>query len=178
MAPMVARSNTARDTRVNSPTCYQDLQKPETTDKLTGSRSDDRNLLEQCKEVTDIWRLFSQKSSGKKILQRAGAAIVDARSPPSIDTLYLAMKSLEKKRDDGAKTMWGTTKANMHAFANTMNAHKALLSVFPSESIYTSVLSGVASTVILVRVSNSQLWVNASVVDIRSAGVRESQKSC
>lgn len=100
--------------------------------------------------MTDIWRSVSKKSSVSDVLQKAGLPAIDESNPPTIHTLRQVLQGLEKKRENEAGTLWGRTRANMMAFADTMNGHKQLFSLFPSESIYTSVLSGVVSTVILV----------------------------
>ncbi|KUI55017.1 hypothetical protein VP1G_02340 [Cytospora mali] len=104
--------------------------------------NDDDEMLRVCKELTDIWRIFNKKLGMKRILQKAGLKDIDESHPPTIHILEKAIRSLEKTREDSAGTIWGRTKTNMLAFANTMNGHKQLFSLFPSENIYTSVLSG------------------------------------
>lgn len=100
--------------------------------------------------MTDLWRVLSKKSSIKRSLEKAGVQGVDELHPPTIQALELVVQNLEKIQTDGAGTPWGRTKANMRVFAKTMNGHKELFSLFPSDAIYTSVLSGTASTIILV----------------------------
>lgn len=98
----------------------------------------------------DVWMFFRKKKSIKRILQKTGLEDFDESKPPTIYTLKKVVRSLEKKREDSAGTLWARTRANMTAFANSMDGHKQLFSLFPSENIYTSVLSGVVSTIILV----------------------------
>ncbi|KUI68926.1 hypothetical protein VM1G_04638 [Cytospora mali] len=119
--------------------------------------NDDDEMLRVCKELTDIWRIFNKKLGMKRILQKAGLKDIDESHPPTIHMLEQAIRSLEKTREDSAGTIWGRTKANMLAFANTMNGHKQLFSLFPSENIYTSVLSGAVSTIILTCVNHKKV---------------------
>lgn len=114
-------------------------------------RNDDDDLMRQCKEVTEFWKGFSRKSSVKRALEKAGVQAIDGSHPPTIETLHHVVQNLEKTQKEGTGTPWGRTKANMRVFAKTMNSHKELFSLFPSDNIYTSVLSGSVSTIILVR---------------------------
>lgn len=113
----------------------------------------DDDLLMQCKEVMGVWMVFRKKKSIKRILQKTGLEDFDESKPPTIHTLKKVVRGLEKKREDSAGTLWARTRANMTAFANSMDGHKQLFSLFPSENIYTSVLSGVVSTIILTCVN-------------------------
>lgn len=119
--------------------------------KLRICSNDDNSLMGQCKEVTEVWKAFCGKRSSRRILQRVNISIADGMKPPSIDVLHRVIRGLDEQRQIRQGRLWGKTKANLLAFASTMDAHKALLSFFPSENIYTSVLSGVVSTVVLVR---------------------------
>lgn len=128
-------------------------------------RNDDDALFKQCQEVTDVWRDFNKKSNIKRALQKTDVSIVDEFHPPTIDTLQHVIQKLEKTRVNSSKTGWGRIKANALAFADSLNGHKALFSIFPSENIYTSVLSGAVSTIVLVGVAEMMSPTDCKIIN-------------
>ncbi|KAB5582312.1 hypothetical protein GE09DRAFT_263460 [Coniochaeta sp. 2T2.1] len=105
---------------------------------------DDAELLDQCMEVTRAWKDFNKSS----VFKKAKFPDVDETRPPSIETLQTTVKETQLRWAKERQTRWGVARANLVAFAEKLNAHKALFSFFPSENIYTSVLCGTISTVL------------------------------
>ncbi|KAG8158199.1 hypothetical protein KVR01_011960 [Diaporthe batatas] len=110
---------------------------------------DDDSLLRQCQEVTGVWKEFCKNSVIKRALHKTDISLVDEFHPPTIDTLQRVVQHLGSARTDRSQEGWGKFKANALAFAESLNGHKALFSIFPSENIYTSLLSGIVSTIVL-----------------------------
>lgn len=107
--------------------------------------------MRQCRSVTDTWKTFSKKASVNRALKSSGLTDLDGSTPPTLDVLNHIVDILKAKRDASNQTLWGKIRSNMIGFAAKLDAHKQLFSIFPNESIYTSVLSGVVSSVVVVR---------------------------
>ena len=112
----------------------------------TRNSKDDDELLDQCKELTKAWKDFHKSS----VFKKAKFPDVNETKPPSIETLQATVKETQLRWGKERETRWGVAKANLVAFAEKLNAHKALFSFFPSENIYTSVLCGTISTFLTV----------------------------
>lgn len=116
----------------------------------SANRSEENELLRQCQEVTKVWKEHSTTSSFfRDVFRSSQVPLVDDSHPPMIATLEQTIRSLQKAKSDSNGSLWGKAKANMRAFAE-FNNHKEIFSIFPSDTIYTSVLTGVVSTVMAV----------------------------
>lgn len=118
---------------------------------MDANSSDEEVLLKQCDEVTKTWKAFTKKSSNQHLMS-LGLAYPDGSTLPTINTLRQVVNALLDKKDVKDQTTWGKVKGNMRAFVNTMSVHGYLFSIFPSGSIYTSVLSGVVSSFAMVSI--------------------------
>lgn len=129
------------------------------------NRSDDKVLLEQSRVITNVWKGFMKKDSLRQVFKAAGLKDLDESNPPTIDTLVHVIKGIQDTKDAKGRTFGEKVTANIRSFAGEMNAHKHLFSVFPNESIYTSILSGVVSS--LVVVSKHRILRSRNIYEFR-----------
>ncbi|KAI2622557.1 hypothetical protein GGR54DRAFT_599023 [Hypoxylon sp. NC1633] len=104
------------------------------------SDSESAILEQQCRKVAETWRTFKSHFPGQ------WADGID--KPPSIMTLKSEVDSAQKKLEKRSEHGWRRVKKNLLSFMDTLDGHKALFSIIPSGSIYTSLLVGVVSSVV------------------------------
>lgn len=101
-----------------------------------------RSLQEKAKELAELWR--------KLKLDVGDVGGVFENGPPSLDILWKVAHNAEsewaKKKEKG----FGKVKARLFIFLDAMDAHKYLLSIIPNGDKYTSLLTGVLTSVVKV----------------------------
>lgn len=79
-----------------------------------------------------------------------------ASSMPAVATLYSEVTHAQSVWESKKEMGFGAFKKNILAFVESLGGHKALFSIFPSGDKYTSLITGVVSSV--VKVSETQLF--------------------
>ncbi|KAI0178876.1 hypothetical protein GGR52DRAFT_278194 [Hypoxylon sp. FL1284] len=106
------------------------------------SSDPDSMLLEQQgRRVANIWRDFKSHFPGLEWVDG-----VD--KPPTIVALQEQVISAHKDLETRSERGWRRVKSNLSRFLESLEGHKALFSVIPDGTLYTSLLVGVISSVV------------------------------
>ncbi len=105
-------------------------------------------LEEQCKELVSIWKSFQVLFPEAK---DSNVTVVGAGTIPTVDGLLRAVQKAEADWQDKRKSSFGKAKGRFLAFLDTMNDHSYLFSFIPQGDKYTSLITGVVSSVVKVR---------------------------
>jgi hypothetical protein len=97
-------------------------------------------LQRQAKEASELWRKLKLDTDG-----------TGDGGPPDLQTLWTAVQEAgvqwDKKRENG----FSKAKAQLFSFLDTMEAYSSLFSVIPDGEWYSSLLTGVVSSVVKVN---------------------------
>lgn len=72
------------------------------------------------------------------------------KGPPGIETLLSAVKGADKTWAESKESGFGKAKTNVESFLSAMDDHSFIFSVIPDGSLYTSLVTGVISSVVKV----------------------------
>lgn len=89
-------------------------------------------------------------------LDIGGTELLEAE-PPTIPTLWQAVGDASIQWDKKKEKGFGKAKSQFFSFLDTMDAHKYLFSVIPNGDKYTSLLTGVVTSVVKVRCQSTNL---------------------
>lgn len=118
--------------------------------------------LEERKEgMAKRWKEFN---SSLKI----GVILTENDDPPHVNTLLQAVGAAEEEWTKRKESGLGKTKSAVENFLNTLNDHSYLFSIIPNGDKYTSLITGVITSV--VKVSLSMLFSSHFPAVIRKSG--------
>ncbi|KAK4165173.1 hypothetical protein QBC43DRAFT_316153 [Cladorrhinum sp. PSN259] len=109
--------------------------------------NEDEELLRHCQELTALWKDFRKSKVFQKAKFQPATDNIESM-PPSIDSLLQGAKIQREDWSKRTETRWGEFKSKLRAFGEKLETHKTLFSFFPSENIYTGVITGVVSTIL------------------------------
>lgn len=99
-------------------------------------------LEEQWKRLTEVWSKFQSQFK----LESLGPG----DSPPPIEDIVKEVEEAEKTWNAKKESGVGKAKAGVENFLSMMNDHSFLFSVIPDGDKYTSLITGVVSSVVKV----------------------------
>jgi hypothetical protein len=111
---------------------------------LTRSDSESAILETQCYEVAQTWKDFKSHFPNLNMLE-------GITHLPTISTLQEEVAAAQTKWAAKKEKGFGKAKDNVMSFLETLEGHKALFEIFPSGDKYTSLFTGVISSVVKVR---------------------------
>lgn len=106
-------------------------------------------LDKQKKRITETWKEFSADFG----LENTAIA---SKDPPGIEALLSAVTGANKAWAQNREYGLGKAKNNVESFLRAMNDCSFLFSVIPNGSMYTSLVTGVVSSVVKVRLIPSR----------------------
>lgn len=107
-------------------------------------RDAESELLEkQCREVAKTWEEFKKHFPNLSLLEGVSHL-------PTVESLQHEVSAAQSKWAAKKEKGFGKAKDHAMSFLETLEGHKALFSVFPSGDKYTSLFTGVISTVVKV----------------------------
>ncbi|OAA35948.1 hypothetical protein NOR_07756 [Metarhizium rileyi] len=109
---------------------------------------DAMELQVHAREAAELWRKLKLNIESTELLEDG---------PPTIPTLLKAVDDAvvqwDKKREKG----FGKAKSQFFSFLDTMEAHKYLFSVIPNGDKYTSLLTGIVTSVVKASTAHEQV---------------------
>ncbi|CZR56709.1 uncharacterized protein PAC_06598 [Phialocephala subalpina] len=106
------------------------------------------DLQIQAKEAAELWRKLKLNIEDVKTLDGG---------PPTVETLWETVHEAQGKWDTKKEKGFGKAKAQFFSFLETMDNHKFLFSVIPNGDKYTSLLTGVVSSIVKASVNYEQV---------------------
>ncbi|KAI1504178.1 hypothetical protein F5X99DRAFT_372746 [Biscogniauxia marginata] len=103
---------------------------------------DSKRLDDQCKVVADTWKRFNSL-----FLDDEESKQISGLSVPTLDKLIAAVNAASKSWKSDKETKLGRFKERFISFINTMDDYSYLFSVIPSNDKYTSLITGVLSSI-------------------------------
>ena len=110
-------------------------------------------LAAQCREVAKIWKGFQAFFPEAK---EGEVSTVGASNIPTLDHLLRAVQRAEADWEQKKKTGLGKAKGRFRDFLETMDDHSYLFSVIPDGDKYTSLITGIVTSVVKVRLARQK----------------------
>ncbi|KAI1844809.1 hypothetical protein JX266_009037 [Neoarthrinium moseri] len=114
--------------------------------KRPANESDSALLQRQCEEVAKTWEQFKKHFPNLSLLEGVS-------SLPTIESLQEEVCEAQAKWAAKKEKGFGKAKDHTMSFLETLEGHKALFSVIPSGDKYTSLFTGVISSVVKASVN-------------------------
>ncbi|KAI1408084.1 hypothetical protein F5Y13DRAFT_114612 [Hypoxylon sp. FL1857] len=105
-------------------------------------------LQVEAKEAAELWRKLKLDNEG---LGLGGDHI------PTIETLWTAVHQAQIRWDEKNGKGFGRAKAHFSSFLETMEAHKYLFSIIPNGEKYTSLITGVITSIVKASVNHDSI---------------------
>ncbi|KAI2464414.1 hypothetical protein F4781DRAFT_72887 [Annulohypoxylon bovei var. microspora] len=106
------------------------------------------NLQAGAKEATDLW---------KKLQLDIGDLGARGEQIPTVETLWTAVRQAQTQWDKKKEKGFGRAKAHLFSFFETMNEHKYLFSIIPNGDKYTSLITGVITSIVKASVNHESI---------------------
>jgi hypothetical protein len=109
------------------------------------NRTSDVALLEkECKELAEIWADFQSR------LPEADQQLPLNQGLPNIRTVKTTVEAAARNWEAKKESGFGKAKDYLFKFCDTLVAHSELFSIFPQGDKYTSLFTGVLSSIVKV----------------------------
>ncbi|KAK8867395.1 hypothetical protein PGQ11_005973 [Apiospora arundinis] len=102
----------------------------------------------EAKAASDLWR---------KLKLDIGDLGVSGDQVPSVQTLWAAVNDAQSEWAKKKESGFGKAKSQFFSFLETMDSHKYLFSVIPNGEKYTSLITGIVTSVVKASVNHEQM---------------------
>ncbi|KAM0253304.1 hypothetical protein ACHAQJ_007358 [Trichoderma viride] len=107
-------------------------------------------LEKQKQQVANRWEKFHSSFN-------LGDTLTEGDGPPRIDALLQAVRGAETAWGKQQESGFGKTRSAVTSFLNTLNDHSYLFSIIPNEDKYTSLITGVITSVVKASVNHKKV---------------------